>query len=915
MTACRCLAILLGLGLGCGDLLAAAENFKFTGRDYVVELGEKLDFSLRSGNDWRQALGEIRFEAFTKNFAQLGWRTGGIESMKVTALEAGCQQVDAVCKVTGEYAADARIELSLLCRPDFLRLAYTGALTGEVKRLEYCRVALGHGHDLERPFVCGEQRLKVAAGSGRNLWRSAGHSGVSLLWPPADPARFGEVLLLIPYREHEPVVADFQRSGRLDACRLGVELVPTEQHNLFFPGQTPYLRLRLQNYADQPQVLTYSLTANDFRQRHKLQAAGRVEIGGGEWREEQVPLDTDWPGYAQVELLGDGAGRHWRLPSQIGRIPDPARAHRAESIFGIQDFTWYQRTDASLDLMQWLGAHWVRGLNGSGDKGTEWQAPYAEAEGEPTDPARVEAWLNRYQSRGLEPIPTRDQPLRLPPGLFTYTETCNEPNLRQVGAEFAEQMKIHYIKLKQHDPRLLVGSPGTAQVDEVWYQELAENGCWEYMDFINVHLHCFPNAPEVDNSLTRYYWLAAKVKNLRQLMNQHGAKPVFDTEHGTLTLDPDYRPEHYRLGAVAPDNMAAAFMVRAYLEALAYGLQGKQWFLLSDYGGFGLTHRDTPRPGYCAYAQLTKVLDGARYVGDLVAAAGAPRGMLEGPALETWFGLATPELEPAKPDSAKPEPGETEDPSLKPRVYQVVFRRPDGSALIAAYATLKRREVVKANPGTEAWRGQEPGIDQWWNGRQTNDAPEPVRTTLYVGRERVRIGDLMGEERMVETPGGRLEIALDDYPVFITDVDPGLLEVAAKNNRQLFSAEVPATHGSPLIQVLLPPGGKFPKREKGAYDTHNLSARLKVGERYEFTPRLTNLSAQAQEVEVALELPAGWELEPAAVRVTVAPGQTLTGAAFSVRPKTAAELARIIARATAAGMSVAPSVLRVAVSE
>lgn len=97
----------------------------------------------------------------------------------------------------------------------------------------------------------------------------------------------------------------------------------------------------------------------------------------------------------------------------------------------------------------------------------------------------------------------------------------------------------------------------------------------------------------------------------------YGQRPVFDSEQGYLQLDRNQQVEKYRLSNVSTDSIAAAFLVRSYLESLAYGLLGKSWFTVAGYYGFSLIDPQTqsPRPAYAAYAVMTKMLDGAEYVG------------------------------------------------------------------------------------------------------------------------------------------------------------------------------------------------------------------------------------------------------------------------------------------------------------
>ncbi len=339
---------------------------------------------------------------------------------------------------------------------------------------------------------------------------------------------------------------------------------------------------------------------------------------------------------------------------------------------------------------------------------------------------------------------------------------------------------------------------------------------------------------------------------------------------------------------VSDDDFAAAFLVRSYLEALAYGLVGKHWFTLNQYSGFGLFYYNTPRAGYSAYAVMTKMLDGVQYWGENV-----PDGGYFVP-----LGASLP-------------------PPTAPRVYQRVFKSADGSPLLVLWATLRRNDAFNESVDTEPWQGQTPGKDRTWSGEVIDREPEPVLAGIRVGTDRVRIVDLMGNERIVDCPDGRLYIYADDFPQYIFGAGESLLAAAAPYRYPRFSQTASPTAGAPVVQVLLPPGGTFLKR-KGITDNKNIAAIIKRGEPAEFVVRITNTGERKVKGTITLELPSGWQAVPAVQTLCLMPesedqDHILSAPFLITAPKNGTGKIRSVVHVE--GMEIGDSVLNVSVTE
>ena len=753
-------------------------------------------------------------------------------------------------KLAGPEAEHATAETILSPGKWKLSAATTVRLAAACPVPAHLRGIFAHAVAWDAPFKAGNAAALFQSDCANVFHSYAGRHSGFYFNSAGDRVYTGEFSLQ-PYWKTPPPVAK----------GLDWNLEFPRPFHVFFENEPARGELRFRNNGTEKTSGTLTLRLRDHQR--EIPFSRTVEVTLEPEEEQLVPLL--FPelklGFFRLECRWESGGTTRDRTIDFCRIFPPGRKFQYGSIFGGHPYVWSSRTDELLDSMYWIGMGHIRAAwsgNCQYDTDTNWPKTAGKF-----DPDKLDAWRERYRKRDLMILPFAFEVLELPPSVFTMSEATNEPNTRTIGAAWAEEQKITYIRQKQHDPAIKVGAPGTAGVDLAWYEELAENGCWDYLDFVVVHLHCFPFPPELNNSMTDYFWLADRVVLLRSLFDRFGEKPVFDTEQGYLILNDELRPEMYQLAMVSNQDAAAAFMVRAYLQAMAYGLLGKSWFTTSSYGGFGLIEKNQPTAGYAAYAAMTRMLDGAEYVGELTAPDGGNPSPRPGEIRRSWFGAATADLTESQLDSEHGSRVEVVNPEARPLRFVRAFRLPDGAPLLAAWATLTMSSVHPTPVDTPAWEGQKPGLSTAWDGSVLTGRPKPEVVKITVGTPVVTIVDLMGNARQSEAPGGVLTLELTDEVQYILGADREILDRAAENSLRLFVQDFPGTKWVPAVQLLLPPEGKYPPRAS-VYEQENAAAAWRPGETRQLTVRITDLSeAGSLRGTIRLELPEGWRSESA----------------------------------------------------
>jgi len=889
MRRCGHLLLLLALAIGCG----AAELRPFQGKTYTLDCKNGISVSVRRPDGgFTPFLSGIGFDAADKGwkpfFRSSGLRTECLEQSPESA------RYRFECAFAGPEAKLVTISGTVEAYPEWLRITVEGKYRGDIAKFVYSRISFRYPEEELRLLGAASEngpqgglteiRLESAPPLRLSYERNRKSSTAPLLWTKQEgEGVFRLELALEPYSGRVPEFSRLSRQPYEPMFEF------PRYCNVVLDGDKREATLKVLNRSDKPLAEEVRVEIRGFRGDRVSEQAVRLAAAPGETGTATIGLPEDRFGWFELKLDAPGVPP---LVRSFCILPPIERKYAAGSIFGGIIYPWNRKTTEKLDLMHWIGMSTIRRFYPIVAEGTPLPA---RPENGPYSAEAAELLLREQKTRNIRPIPNIAEGLSMPPGSFRLVESSNEVNIRKLPADYAEELKIEYVRTKLHDPDLQVGSTGAAGVDLHWFEELAESGTWDYFDALFVHLHCFPRAPEINNTMTREFWLHDRVTLLRGLMDKYGAKPVYDSENGYLTRYPDRRVEMYPLRSVSDSDIAAAFMVRAYLQSLAYGVSNKMWFAIDSYGGFGITEYGQPLPAYPAYAAMTRILDGATYTGELLSPGRVSNAMdKDGEFSRSWFGQATPGLEKellsADRETAPAEPVA----DLAPYVYIRAFRRPDDTPLLACWATLYRQKVVPEPIDTPAWQDQKPGVSLLWNGAEAKTPPPPRPVRFKVGVPEVTVTDLMGNSRKVKTDNGFLTLQLDDYPQFVTGAAPELLKEAERFSLKLFPAEFqPNNRWKTLIQAVLPADGKHPKR-KSVFDKPNLSAELEAGKPYPVHVRLTNLGKEKETGTVRLRLPEKWRCEPEQVRFEIAPGREKeVVATFRVTPDSAVAKAKI----------------------
>ncbi|WP_320045623.1 hypothetical protein [uncultured Ilyobacter sp.] len=154
-----------------------------------------------------------------------------------------------------------------------------------------------------------------------------------------------------------------------------------------------------------------------------------------------------------------------------------------------------------------------------------------------------------------------------------------------------------------------------AEIDPHCVDEFLSSEAAEYFDILSLHPYPWPDFPPPEN------WMPKYLSTVYTLMEKYKQKkPVWFTEYGSAqdnTPGKDFFGyEHiYNRGVSRSENMA--FVVRSHLVAFRSGVEKIFWYNYKDRGSnpqypednFGLVdHWGYPKPGYAAYATMTRVL-------------------------------------------------------------------------------------------------------------------------------------------------------------------------------------------------------------------------------------------------------------------------------------------------------------------
>lgn len=212
--------------------------------------------------------------------------------------------------------------------------------------------------------------------------------------------------------------------------------------------------------------------------------------------------------------------------------------------------------------------------------------------GNAAEPKDLEDWHNYVRS-----VATRYK------GRIHDYEIWNEPNLKEFWTGDVDQMVgltreasqiIHGI-----DPGAIVVSPSATGPNGVdWLREFLAKGGGQYVDVIGYHFYVTPQPPEM---------MVPLIRRVKRVMEENGAgeKPLWDTETGWAGPKP-----------FPSQELAAAYLVRAYLLAWSSGVQRLYWYSWDNHTWVSVqtTEADnhTLTPAGRAYGIIHDWLVGAR---------------------------------------------------------------------------------------------------------------------------------------------------------------------------------------------------------------------------------------------------------------------------------------------------------------
>lgn len=189
-------------------------------------------------------------------------------------------------------------------------------------------------------------------------------------------------------------------------------------------------------------------------------------------------------------------------------------------------------------------------------------------------------------------------------------EVWNEPDIdffSHTASECAAFQKAAFLGFRAEDPTVQVLGPSMALPAGAFAEHLLLNGTGHYLDVWNYHIYADPSA------------YAQRHEGFQALLARHRvAAPSWVTEAG----DPVRGPE----GILTRESRVhqAAFISRAFAQALAAGIDRHFWFIFPFYRegetGWGVFEPDqrAPYPGLAALATATYALGRGDYLGRLV---------------------------------------------------------------------------------------------------------------------------------------------------------------------------------------------------------------------------------------------------------------------------------------------------------
>jgi hypothetical protein len=453
----------------------------------------------------------------------------------------------------------------------------------------------------------------------------------------------------------------------LERSPIQMRVGSAETGHAFVEPQVPTLQVKLTNILPAEQAYAVTLLATHL-DGTRAEAKRQGVIEAGKTAELSVPLPAPKRGYFDLAVtLEDGKGRTLlRRETSFALLPPDTRRHREQSPFGTYDFGGVHYTCRDMDR---VGPLYVKlGLRyGMFAAAPEMRCKYGLLKG---NEPRVEDFGKVFAAHP-----------DLPPAALIFHEACisgrhvmrvpdlfvDRPAYQLDAGEEKEFQKLwdgavaaaRGLQAKHPEVRLAFGNGPLLTKEEFYRRKLPA----ELFDSAGNESASFGTPPETQPP----NWLAnnASLWMDRQLLDAYGYKDKPITQCHEVCY-PATNP-----GNLDPRTQAD-YLVRHAMHSLAWGIPRFQPGLIMDVGGnYRWSHwgasgfcRMFPemnvKAAFVAFATMTLVLDGVKFVRDV--------------------------------------------PAGSPSVYGVEFVRPDGSQVFVFWTLRGRRPVTLKLEGAGPWK-------------------------------------------------------------------------------------------------------------------------------------------------------------------------------------------------------------------
>ena len=254
----------------------------------------------------------------------------------------------------------------------------------------------------------------------------------------------------------------------------------------------------------------------------------------------------------------------------------------------------FERLDRYVSLAQQNHTAILLALGGSPNwASARPQQPSPYQPGFTAEPANIEDWRTFVRT-----VVTRYK------GRIEAYEIWNEPNLKDFWSGTTDQMvtltKEASQIIRAVDPAAIIVSPSaTAEYGIPWLGEFLTKGGGQYVDVIGFHFYVDPHTLSPEDMLP-------VIRRVQELLGAHGltSKPIWNTETGWL------QPAKFD-----SDDVAAAFLARAFILSWAAGVQRFYWYAWDNRSLAIVTYKEVERkttPAGSAYKVMEDWLIGAK---------------------------------------------------------------------------------------------------------------------------------------------------------------------------------------------------------------------------------------------------------------------------------------------------------------